>query len=78
MGEVQNLGTSYDRKQRAILARSDASRSKLVATARGFIYNMNRGVDSTAVESLLKPHSWVPTSVSMIINFLFSLLPTLN
>ncbi|KIK46533.1 hypothetical protein CY34DRAFT_62856, partial [Suillus luteus UH-Slu-Lm8-n1] len=62
MREVQNLGTSYDRKQRAILARSDASRSKLVATARGFIYNMNRGVDSTAVESLLKPHSWVPTS----------------
>lgn len=28
----------------------------------------NYGVDSVAVESLLKPHSWVPTSMSMTIS----------
>lgn len=68
---------SYDRKQCATLAHSDASRSKLVATACSFIYNMNCGVDSTAIESLLKPHSWVPTSMSIIVNC-FSLLLTHN
>lgn len=69
MGKLQNLGTSSDKKQRVTLARSDTSRSELVAMARGFIYDMNRGVDSTAVESLLKPNSWVPNSVRTIISF---------
>ncbi|KAG2058248.1 hypothetical protein BDR06DRAFT_980505 [Suillus hirtellus] len=62
MGQLQNLGTSYDRKQCTTLACSDALRSELVTMACGFIYKMNCGVDSTAVESLLEPHSWVPTS----------------
>jgi hypothetical protein len=69
MGQLHNLGMSRDRQQRTTLARSDASRSKLVATARNIIYNKNYGVDSTAVETHLKPHSWVPTSVSLSISF---------
>jgi hypothetical protein len=54
-----------DRQQRVTLARSDTSRSPLVATARGLIYEKHYGVDSTAVETILKPDSWVPTSVRM-------------
>ncbi|KAG1777570.1 hypothetical protein EV702DRAFT_1197182 [Suillus placidus] len=42
--------------------RSNALRSPLVTTARDLIYNKNYGVDSTQVESLLKPDSWVPSS----------------
>ena len=64
MERLHNLGMSRDRQQRTTLARSDASRSQLVSTARSFIYEKNYGTDSTAVESLLKPNSWVPTSVS--------------
>jgi hypothetical protein len=63
--QIHNLGTSNDRQQRTTLVRSDVSRSPLVATARNFIYQQNYGVDSTRVESLLKPDSWVPSSVSM-------------
>ncbi|KAG2740831.1 hypothetical protein P692DRAFT_20689050, partial [Suillus brevipes Sb2] len=62
MGRLHNLGMTRDRQQRVTLARSDASRSQLVKTARGFIYEDNYGVDSTAVEDLLKRDSWVPTS----------------
>jgi hypothetical protein len=58
-----------DRQQRVTLARSDASRSQLVNTARGFIYEENYGIDSTAVQDLLKRDSWVPTSVSVTIDF---------
>lgn len=61
---------SRDRQQRSNLARSDASRSQVVSTARSLIYEKNHGVDSTAVESLLKPDSWVPTSVRMTTSFL--------
>ncbi|OJA16859.1 hypothetical protein AZE42_09971 [Rhizopogon vesiculosus] len=59
---LHNLGMSHDRQQHSMLARSDASRSQLVAMACNLIYEKNYGVDSAAVESLLKPNSWVPTS----------------
>jgi hypothetical protein len=69
MGRLHNLGMPRDRQQRATLARCDSSRSKLVSTARKLIYEDNHGVDGTAVETLLKPDSWVPTSVSMTVPF---------
>ncbi|KAG1748520.1 hypothetical protein EDD22DRAFT_958151 [Suillus occidentalis] len=62
MGQLHNLGMQHDRQQRTTLACSNASRSKLVATVCDIIYKKNHGVDSTAVETLLKPNSWVPTS----------------
>lgn len=65
---LHNLGMSRDRQQRSTMARSHASRSHLVATARKFIYEKNYGIDSAAVESLLKPESWVPNSVSIIVH----------
>lgn len=63
---LQNLGMSRDRQQRSTLARSNASRDQSVATARSLVYERNYGVDSTAIELLLKPESWVPNSVSII------------
>jgi hypothetical protein len=63
---LQNLGMSRDRQQRSTLARSNASRDQSVATARSLVYEGNYGVDSTAIELLLKPESWVPNSVSII------------
>lgn len=68
MGRLCNLGMTRDRQQCSTLVWSDASRSQLVATAHSHIYDKNYGVDSTAVESLLKPHLWVPTSVSITIS----------
>ncbi|KAG2346000.1 hypothetical protein BDR05DRAFT_974834 [Suillus weaverae] len=62
MGRLQSLGMICDRQQCATVVRSDASRSQLVVTARDIIYKKNYGVNSVAVESLLKPHSWVPSS----------------
>jgi hypothetical protein len=63
---LQNLVMSRDRQQHSTLARSNASRDQSVAAARSLVYERNYGVDSTAIESLLKPESWVPNSVSMI------------
>jgi hypothetical protein len=34
------------------------------------IYEKNYGVDSTAVKALLKPDSWVPNLVSIIISLI--------
>jgi hypothetical protein len=56
-----------DRQQRTTLLRSNEDRDQLVATARKFIYDSNYGIDSTAVENLLKPCSWVPTCVSNVV-----------
>ena len=77
-GRLHNLGMVRDRQQHTTLVRSDASRSQLVATAHSFIYEKNYGVDSTAVESLLKPDSWVPTSVSVTIISLYFTDPSLE
>lgn len=69
--QLHKLGLSCDRQQRLLLVRSDASRTCLVADARKLIYDKNYGVDSTAVELLLKLESWVPTAVSVTINLLY-------
>lgn len=60
---LHHLGMVRDRQQRATLVRSDTSRSPLVATARSLIYEKHYGIDSVAVETILKADSWVPTSV---------------
>ncbi|KAG1842190.1 hypothetical protein DFJ58DRAFT_732177 [Suillus subalutaceus] len=62
---LHHLGMSCDRQQRSMMARSHALRSQPVATARGFIYEKNYGIDSVAVESLLKPDLWVPNLNSL-------------
>jgi predicted transcriptional regulator len=53
-------------KQRKTRARVDdeITRSK-VKLARDIIYNRNYIVNSKAVEAILKPQSWVPTTVSV-------------
>ncbi|KAG2055217.1 hypothetical protein BDR06DRAFT_982075 [Suillus hirtellus] len=65
MGQLHNLGMPRDRQQHATLVRSDSSRSHLVSTACNLIYEKNHGVDSTAVEALLKPDSWNTFSDSL-------------
>lgn len=57
------MGKLQDRQQRRTLARDDERRRILVGTARKLIYEQNLAVSSAAVERILKPHSWVPTSV---------------
>lgn len=59
------MGMPQDRRQRDILARDDDRRRIIVGTARELIYDKNFAVGSAAVERMLKPHSWVPTSVRL-------------
>jgi hypothetical protein len=59
------MGMPQDRRQREILARDDDRRRIIVGTARELIYDKNFAVGSAAVERMLKPHSWVPTSVRL-------------
>ncbi|KAG2062392.1 hypothetical protein BDR06DRAFT_868502 [Suillus hirtellus] len=59
---LHHLGMAHDRQQHMTLAHFDTSRSPLVATACSLIYEKHYGVDSTAVETILKPYLWVPTS----------------
>ena len=74
MSRVHNLGTSRDKTERDTLARvDDCDRQSRVNTARAHIYGSNLGVTSTAVESLLKDQSLVPTSVSYCFTLSLSL-----
>jgi hypothetical protein len=59
------MGMPQDRQQRETLERNDDRRRVMVSTARSLIYEQDYGVGSTAVEALLKPQSWVPTSVRL-------------
>jgi hypothetical protein len=59
------MGMPRDRQQRETLVRNDEKRLIHVGTARSLIYEQNLGVGSTAVERILKPQSWVPTSVRL-------------
>jgi hypothetical protein len=60
--EIHKIGQVMDAKRRLSNARSYPA--DLIAQARRFIYKLGRVVTSVKVERLLKPHSWVPTSVS--------------
>lgn len=56
-----------DRKRRKTKARVDGPhRRELIKSAREFIYDMARPVDSDKVENLLKGESYVPTDVSSL------------
>jgi hypothetical protein len=58
------MGMSLDRQQRATLERDNERKRVMVSSARKLIYEDNYAVSSAPVERLLKPQSWVPTSVS--------------
>ncbi|KIK35174.1 hypothetical protein CY34DRAFT_56217, partial [Suillus luteus UH-Slu-Lm8-n1] len=60
--QIQNMGMPQDRRQCQTLSRSDERRRMTVNNARSLIYEQNFAVGSAAVERILKPHSWVPTS----------------
>lgn len=62
---IPNMGMSRDRQQRATMERDDERRRVMVSSARKLIYEDNYAVSSAPVERLLKPQSWVPTSVSL-------------
>jgi hypothetical protein len=65
LSSVPLVGTKRDRNDRIKLARVDDPRyRKLVSQARRAIYQQNFAVDSAPVERMLKPESFVPTSVS--------------
>src|ERR1700709_2669254 len=64
-GRIQNMGRPRDRQQRETLARNDEQRGIMVSSARSLIYEKDFAVGSAAVERILKPQSWVPTSVSL-------------
>jgi hypothetical protein len=58
------MGMRLDMKQRQTLLRIDDDiRQSKVSTSRSFIYDSGYGIRSKYVESLLKEHSLVPTSV---------------
>lgn len=59
------MGWPQDRQQRETLARDDEQRGVMVSTVRSLIYKQNFAVGSAAVEHILKPQSWVPTSVRL-------------
>jgi hypothetical protein len=61
---LHNFSMTRDRQQRTTLQRSHGDQKQLVNTTRKLIYEKNYGVDSTGVENLLKPCSWVPTYVN--------------
>ena len=67
MDLVGNMGMHRDMIQRKSLARvDDAKRRSRVGSAREAIYLKNSPVDGTAVETLLKEDSLVPTAVSVL------------
>jgi hypothetical protein len=65
--EFANLGVPEDQRRRRKLRRIDnQARNDKVAQARLIIYTDGRAVNSKGVESLMKPHSYVPTKVSSV------------
>jgi hypothetical protein len=70
------MGTKRDRIARTALARVDShQRRQLISVARKTIYQQNYDVDSAGIERMLKPQSFVPTSVCnyLLINAFTSL-----
>lgn len=59
------MGRTRDRQQRKTLERNPQKRGTLVSAARKLIYEKDYSVGSAPVESILKPESWVPTSVRL-------------
>ncbi|CDO69407.1 hypothetical protein BN946_scf184791.g2 [Trametes cinnabarina] len=61
--KIAELGTSRDQDSRVrLMRRDDRARQTTVQRARNLILEKGLGVNSSAVEALLKPQSLVPTS----------------
>jgi chromosome condensin MukBEF ATPase and DNA-binding subunit MukB len=66
MDLIHKMGTRSDMQARAKTPRRDnLHRQKLVNRARYLIYENNKAVGNTEVESLLRPTSLVPTEVCL-------------
>lgn len=64
------MGTKLDAKRREDIREDTIRRQEKVDLTRGWIYECGVGVDSTWVQRVLKPKSWVPTRVGfLILNF---------
>ena len=64
LSDIHKLGMRSDRAQRSKRLRTDdEDRRDKVKRSLSLIYDRGHTVDSTAVESLLQEHSWVPTNV---------------
>lgn len=73
---TDQLGTKRDQHRRISLARVDDLHYKVnISCAREMIYQKNCAVDSSMVETLLKPHSLVPTEVKR--NYIHLMAPDL-
>jgi hypothetical protein len=59
------MGRTRDRQQCKTLERNLQKRGTLVSAARQLIYEKDYAAGSAPVESILKPESWVPTSVRL-------------
>lgn len=65
MTDFAKVGTARDVSRHMTLARVDnTARMSEVHTARRFIYEQNYGIDSKAVETVLKSQSLMPMVVS--------------
>ena len=70
MDRVHNMGMPRDMTQRRSLARvDDIQRRSRVKAAHEAIYVKNSGIDTVAVENLLKEESLVPSAVSTFLCF---------
>jgi hypothetical protein len=76
LDRVPNMGMPRDMTQRVSLARvDDVKRRSRIKAAREAIYVMNYSINSSAVETLLKEDSLVPTVVSFSSVFCVLLCP---
>lgn len=59
------MGTKLDTKRRENIREDNIRRQEKIELTRGWIFERGVGVNSTWVEGVLKPKSWVPTRVSL-------------
>ena len=69
--QIGALGTKADEQRRSHLRTDTEHRQHGVNKTRTWIFDKGRGVNSTWVEDLLQPDSWVPTRVRAFISLLF-------
>lgn len=59
------MGTKIDAKRRENIREDNIRRQEKIELTRGWIFERGVGVNSTWVEGVLKPNSWIPTRVSL-------------
>jgi hypothetical protein len=73
--DIPDLGMIRDDNKRESQARTDTHlRNGTLANARRRIYELGLAVKSAAVERLLSPFSWTPTSVRVAVRMVDGLL----